>query len=198
MRTYGLKIRMTTKAGGTVLWEGDSILVNKIKFDMNDIRIVMQGLYETVRKRLNELLYVEREVQLPALDLKSVCDNAAELSEGRDFLKGSRNEFTVNGERWMWRRMFAEEAIERDFIAGGLHHVQSRDDIQWNSKKVEDYFRKVRRFKEELQALVHFAAGASARATSLISIQTENGPQRREQGGIFIENGIVDIVPAYD
>ena len=198
MRTYGLKIRMTTKAGGTVSWEGDSILVNKIKFNMDDIRIVVQGLYETVRKRLNDLLYVEREDQLPALDLKSVCDNAAELSEGWNFLKDSRNEFTVDGERWMWRRMFVEEAIERSFIVGGLDHVQSRDDIQWDRKKVEDYFRKVRRFKEELQALVHFAAGAPARATSLISIQTENGPQGRGQRGIFIENGMVDIVTAYD
>ncbi len=198
MRTYGLKIRMTTKAGGTVSWEGDSILVNKIKFNMDDIRTVVQGLYETVRKRLNELLYVDREDELPVLDLKSVCDNAAELSEGWNFLKDSRNEFTVDGERWVWRRLFAEEAIEQDFIIGGLDHVQSRDDIQWNSKKVEDYFRKVRRFKEELQALVHFAAGAPARATSLISIQTENGPQGRGQRGIFVENGMVDIVTAYD
>ena len=198
MRTYGMKIRMTTKAGGTVSWEGESILVNKIKFDMDDIRIVVQGLYETVRIRLNELLYVDRDDALPALDFKSLCDNAAELSEGWNFLKDSRNQFTIDGERWMWRRMFAEKAIEGQFIVGSLDYVQSRDDIQWNEKKVEDYFRKVRRLKEELQALVHLAAGAPARATSLISIQTENGPQGRGQRGIFIDNGMVDIVTGYD
>lgn len=154
MRTYGMKIRMTTKAGGTVSWEGSSILVNKIKFSMDDIRTVVHGLYETVRKRLNELLFVDREDAMPALDLKSLCDNPAELSEGWNFLKDRRNQFSVDGERWMWRRMFAEDVIEKYFIKGGLDHVRDRDDIQWNQTNVEDYFRKVRRFKEELLALV--------------------------------------------
>ena len=34
-RTYGLKMQMTTKAGGTVSWNGETVLVNKI--DMVDI-----------------------------------------------------------------------------------------------------------------------------------------------------------------
>ena len=58
------------------------ILVHKIKFSMDDIRTVVHGLHEMVRKRLNELLFVDREDAMPALDLKTLCNNAAELSEG--------------------------------------------------------------------------------------------------------------------
>ena len=36
---------------------------------------------------------------MPALDLKSLCDNAAEPSEGWNFSKDSRNQFSVDGER---------------------------------------------------------------------------------------------------
>ena len=34
MSTCGMMIRMTTWAGGAVLWEGSSILVNKIRVSM--------------------------------------------------------------------------------------------------------------------------------------------------------------------
>ncbi len=198
LRTYGLKIRMTTKAGGTVAWEGNNVLVNKIRFGMDDIRTVVHGLYETVRSRLQtELLFVDEVNTLPDFDIKSLADNAAELSEGWNFLHDSRNQFAVDGQRWMWRRMFAEQKIEGRFIVGGLEHVESRDDIQWNQKAVEDYFRGVRRFKEECAVLVHLTAGAPARATELISIQVENGLDGRGQRGVFIENGMVDMVTSY-
>lgn len=82
IRTYGLKILMTTKVERTVSWEGGSILVNKIKFSIDDIRTVVQRLYETVHKRVKEIFYVKRHNVLPALDLKLLCDNTAELSEG--------------------------------------------------------------------------------------------------------------------
>ena len=141
MRTYGMKIRMTTKAGGTVPWEGSSILVNKHKFSMENIRTVVHGLYETVRKRLNELLFVGREDAMPALDLARLCDNAVDLSKGLNFLKDCRSQFSVDDERWMWRRMFVESEIEKYFVKGGLDDVRNRDDIQWNRENVEDCFR---------------------------------------------------------
>ena len=198
MRTYGLKIRMTTKAGGTVSWEGSNVLVNKIKFSIDDIRTVVHGLYETARQRLKtKLLLIEGEGELPPLDITSLADNAAELAEGWNFLKDRRNVFAVDGERWMWRRMFEETKIQQQFIIGGLEHVRSREDIQWNRKAVEDYFREVRRFKEELAPLKHMSGGAPGRATELISIQIENGADGRGQRGVFIDNGIVDTVTSY-
>ena len=59
-RTYGLKIRMTTKASGTVAWEGDRVLVNKIRFGIDDIRTVVHGLFEDVSQRFkNELILAD-------------------------------------------------------------------------------------------------------------------------------------------
>lgn len=75
--------------------------------------------------------------------------------------------------------------------------MQSRQDIQWNRKAVEDYFREVRRFKEEVAVLVHMSGGSPARATELISVQTENGPEGRSQRGVFVDNGVVAIVTSY-
>ena len=173
MRTYGLKIRMVTKASGTVSWEGNNILVNKIKFAVDDIRTVVHGLYETTKGRLKELLFIEFDDNLPALDLRRISDNAAELSEGWNFMHDSRNEFPVEGERWMWRRLFNDPVVEDQFVQGSLDGVEGRDDIKWNEKNVKKYFRNVRRFKEELLALVHFSAGAPARATSLLSKMLE-------------------------
>jgi len=197
-RTYGLKIRMTTKAGGTVAWEGDRVLVIKIRFGIDDIRTVVHGLFEEVSQRFErELMLVDQDTILPHLDISSLADNAAELSEGWNFLKDSRNKFPVDGERWMWRRMFAEEKIQARFLSGDLEHVESREEIQWNRKAVEDYFRTYRRFKEECAALVHLTAGSPARATELTSIQVENGPEGRGQRGVFVDNGMVDFVTAY-
>lgn len=197
-RAYGLKIRMTTKASGTVAWMGQSVLVNRIRFSMDDIRTVVHGLHETVNTRLRrELLFIDSEHPLPVLDIGQLADNAAELSEGWNYLRDSRNQFPVDGERWMWRRLFAEDRIERRFVHDSLDAVEGRDDIRWNEKKVEDYFRIVRRFKEEIAVLVHLAAGSHARATELISIQGENGPEGRGQRGVFIENGMVEFVTSY-
>ncbi len=197
-RTYGLKIRMTTKASGTVAWEGQNVLVSRIRFSMDDIRTVVHGLYDTVNARLRkDLLFVSDGHPLPVLDITKLADNAAELSEGWGFLRDSRNKFPIDGERWMWRRSFAEEDIERRFVHNTLDEVEGRDDIRWNEKAVEDYFRSVRRFKEEMAVVVHLTAGSPARATELISIQAENGPEGRGQRGVFIDNGMVEFVTSY-
>lgn len=79
-RTYGLKIRMATKASGTVAWEGQNVLLNRIRFSMDDIRTVVHGSYETVNARLRkELLFVTETHPLPDFDIKKLAHNAAEL-----------------------------------------------------------------------------------------------------------------------
>jgi hypothetical protein len=45
--------------------------------------------------------------------------------------------------------------------------------------------------------LVHFSAGAPARATELLSIRHTNGAEARNQRGVFIDNGTVSFVTAY-
>jgi hypothetical protein len=70
----------------------------------------------------------------------------------------------------MFKRLSKEVELEEKFIQGGLDRVERWDQIQWKQKGVEDYFRRVGRFKEELLALVHLTAGAPARGTEVLSI----------------------------
>ena len=114
-KTYGMKIRFTTKGEGRVAWQdGDRITIDKISFTMGDIRTVVHGLTETVRTRLTqELMFLGPArgdiadsaavpaAMLPALDLAHTFDNAAEMTEGWSFLQDVRNSFAVDGTRWL-------------------------------------------------------------------------------------------------
>jgi len=142
------------------------------------------------------MLEEDGNTQLPELDLGKLFDNAAEMTEGWSFLSDTRNVWAVEGERWMWRRMWEEKKMKKQFTRG-LDRVKSRQDIRWNKKGVEDYLRSVSRFKEELFVLVHLTAGALARGTEVLSIQYKNGRDSRAQRGVFIDRGMVEFVTSY-
>ena len=202
MRTYGMKIRFTTKGEGRVSWVGDMVSIDKISFRLGELRAVVHGLNETLRQKLMKDLMliggnVGKNVKMPELDLQALHDNAAEMAEEWNFTKDPRNEWEVDGKRWMWDRIFKEDGVEKMFVDGGLEHITDRRQIRWNEKGVEDYFRQVRKFKEGLFVLVHMTAGAPARGTEVISIQHENGEFSRAQRGIFIDRGLVQFVTSY-
>jgi hypothetical protein len=46
MRTYGMKIRYSTKRDGRVAWKGEEICIDKISFSKEDLRSVVHGLNE--------------------------------------------------------------------------------------------------------------------------------------------------------
>ena len=99
IRTYGMKIRFSTKGEGRVSWKGEEICIDKTSFSMEELRSVVHGLNESVRKRLMEdLLCVEggREVEerarLPKLDLGELYYNPAELTEDWNFLNDHRSQ----------------------------------------------------------------------------------------------------------
>jgi len=197
-RTYGMRIRYTTKAEGTVSWNGNQVLIDDKKFDMDGIRTVVHGLVEAVRERLHvELMFADDDT-VPAVDISSLADNPAEISEGWSFLNDTRNVFPVDGRRWMWRRLAKEDdGIGERFVEGGFGNVRGWQDIRWKRRAIKQYFQQVRRFKEELMVLVHLSAGAPARATELLSIRHTNGVEARNQRGVFIDNGTVSFVTAY-
>ena len=97
----------------------------------------------------------------------------------------------------MFKRLSRETELRKKFIQGNLDKVERWDQIQWNQKGVEDYFRRVSRFKEELLVLVHLSAGAPARGTEILSIQHTNGEDSRAQRGIFLKDRIVAFVTRY-
>jgi hypothetical protein len=102
-RTYGLRIRSTTKAEGMVSWNSNQILVDDKRFDMDGIRTVVHSLVEAVRDRLYaELMLMLMDGDIaPKVDIGSLADNPVETSEGWSFLNDTRNVFPVDGRRWI-------------------------------------------------------------------------------------------------
>ena len=201
-KMYGMKIRYTTNAEGQVSWEGDdTVLVRKIKFSMDDIRTIVHGLVNVMRRQLVEELLIlnpsddPREWKpesLPKFDNNQVADNHRVLDEGWSFLKDVRNKWAVDGERWMGMRLFDDGPVRDRFIRS-----QDGTFVEWNHDAVTRYLRAIKKFKERLIVLVHMSAGAPARSTELTSIQCENGKYARSQRGIFVDNGLVAFVTAY-
>lgn len=106
-RTYGRRIRESTKASTRVAWAGDMILIDKVAFSIEDIRAVSFRLRETVHKRLfADLLFVsenggEGEELPPPLQLERIVDDIGCTDEGWSFLTDGRNKFAVDGEEWL-------------------------------------------------------------------------------------------------
>jgi len=195
-----MKIRYMTKGEAGISWQGERICIDKISFTMGDIRSVIHGLHAMAERRLSkDILMIEddKTTVIPKVNLDRLFDNAAEMTEGWSFLRDTRNEWGINGERWLWDRMNREERIRRRFRKIDSGEVRHREEIVWNEKGVEDWFREVKRFKEELFVLVHLAGGAPARGIEIISIQHENGESSRAQRGIFIDRGFVQFVTSY-
>ena len=111
-RTYGMKIRYNTTAEGVLEWEGNRILYQQIRFNMEQLRGMVHGMVEEARRDLMELLMLpinaEGEVeagQLPAIDWERLSDNASEERIGWSFLKDIQNKFSVEGQWWLLRRI---------------------------------------------------------------------------------------------
>ena len=202
-KMYGMKIRYTTKAEGQISWEGDdTILVRKVRFSIGDIRSIVHGLHATVRRQLVEDLLLFHNIEshthewpegLPRFDIRKIRDNHRILDEGWNFFKDVRNEWSVNGERWMGQRLFEELEVRQRFV----ENWDAGSSAQFHDDAIATYLRAVKKFKERLIVLVHMSAGAPARSTELISIQCENGKYARSQRGVFVDNGLVVFVTAY-
>ena len=201
-KMYGMKIRYTTKAEGQVSWEGlDRVLVRKIQFSIDDVRGVVHGLVAVTRRQLvEELLLLPavttsgewRPVEMPKIDIHKIRDNHRSIDEGWSLLQDVRNEWPVDGNRWMGLRLGRDEKVRKQFVASTLGAP-----IELSDKAVRQYMRAIRKFKGRLIVLVHMSAGAPARSTELISIQCENGKWARSQRGIFVDSGLVMFVTAY-
>ena len=50
-----------------------------------------------------------RPAAVPRFEIGKVADNHSVLDEGWSFLKDPRNEWPVNGQEWLFLRMFSSE-----------------------------------------------------------------------------------------
>ena len=203
MRTFGLKISFNTKSIARVSWRDgyNEICIDQTSFTMTDLRTVVHGLHETCRARLvHQLMFLSEEEQLPKLELRALFDNPAELVEGWSFFQDRRNTEAfqqIRKDRWLWKRMLNEDSITNQLLQGDPELITSYDQLHFNPVAVEDYFRTVKQFKEELIVLCHLTAGAPARGPELLSVMHENGVDSRAQRGVFLDNGMVELVTSY-
>ena len=113
-RSYGFKIRYTTTAEGCIQWIGDNVLYQQIRFGMSQVRSLVHGLVEEARKELfTELMMVDRNAdgqgqQAPVIDWESMVDNPSESRVGWSFLDDERTKFAVDGQWWLFERIFKE------------------------------------------------------------------------------------------
>lgn len=203
MRTFGLKISMTTKSAARVTWRDghNEVSIDQTSFSMGELRNIVHGLHETCRDRLvKQLMFLSEEEELPQLELEKLSDNPAELAEDWSFFHDIRNSDIlqqVRRDRWLWRRMLEEEEISSQLLQGNLDQVTKHCDLAFSSVGIEDYFRKVKQFKEEMIVLCHLTAGAPARGPELFSVMYENGQDSRAQRAVFIDDGMLELVILY-
>ncbi|KAF9882584.1 hypothetical protein FE257_006232, partial [Aspergillus nanangensis] len=185
-RTYGLKVHYNTTAPGHVTWMNeDRLLYKDISFTMGDFRGLIHGLVTSTRNELNGLLYQSTQ-PLPSIPWDQLYDDPTQSQPGWSFLQDTRTPWPVQGSRWMIDRVRAEPAIQRDFIR--IH--------RFHPPKIQSYFHRVARFKEQLAILLHITAGQPARIPELLSIQHMN-IETSIRRNIFVDDGIVTLVTAY-
>lgn len=78
-RTYGMKIRYNTIAEGVLEWEGNKVLYQRVRFNMEQLRGMMHGLVEETRRDLMELMMLEMNAEgevegLPPIDWERLSD----------------------------------------------------------------------------------------------------------------------------
>ena len=201
-KAYGIAIRDGENVAPRTAWSKseDELRIDDIAFTMDDIRSVVHGVLESARVRLDSLMFINETSgpgQRPPLDIDRLFDNPAETDEDWNFLKDSRSEFSVEGHKWLWKRIQKDDALGLRFTDGASADAACLEDVKWNETGVEEYFRQVRRFKEDLIVLVHMSAGAPARSTELTSITTANPMGGRGRRSVYIERGMVAFVPDY-
>ncbi|KAJ9653968.1 hypothetical protein H2201_009070 [Coniosporium apollinis] len=198
VRTYGLKIRYTTTAQGSIWWEGETLHYQNIEFTMSQYRAWVHGLAEECRRFLAEELIMmkpEEQHQLPAIDWDRLRDNPADLRDGHFFVHDERNKFDVDGEDWLFERIMSDDEKRAQFYRTSPRQGEE-EGLIIKKDGVEAYRRKVGQYKEKEAVIVHLTAGQPARIPELFSLRfcnTVNGGQRN----MSIEGGMVKFVASY-
>jgi hypothetical protein len=158
------------------------------------------------RERLAELLFIPHEDRLPEIPMRRLRDNQGNREAGWSFCREEENGAVfakaglgADGERWLWRRLMrdGEEAMQETFFEPISDAVRRWEDIPWKPHGIWEYFERVKTFKEELIVLYHLSAGAPGRGPEVMSIPFKNDPDGLVHRGIFVHDGMVELVSEY-
>jgi superfamily II DNA or RNA helicase len=188
LRAYGMKAAFSTNQEGLVEWDGETLLYGQLQFSMDDFRAFVHGLHHAVRALLETELLLARTARLdsPAVLLAPLRDDPRQASAGWCFLQDRRNQFPVEGDRWLWQQVQTHPLLRTKFFP------PERSDAESWPPGVQAYFSSLAEFRTKLLLLVHLTAGQPARGTELLSVRFRN----TTEGGyrnIFLESGLLNI-----
>ncbi len=115
-------------------------------------------------------------------------DNPCEIRVGWSFLDDERSRFEVDGQWWMYERMFKEQKLREHFL--GADPAEP-----FKKGRAAEYQDSIDRFRELLLFLIHVSSQPPC-TPELLGLRWKNS----NQGGvrnIIIENGMVGCVAAY-
>lgn len=198
-RSYGFKIRYTTTAEGSIDWEGDRILYQKIKFNMTQLRDMVGGLVEEARGDLMKLMMIPTgangevdETYIPPINIERLEDDCSEDKVGWSFLDDPRNRWSVDGQQWLLNRVCTEARLKGEWEKKGAP-VNANP---YRTEAVRAYRELIEQFQEKMLMIFHIVGGQPPRAPEIIGMRycnTINGGIRN----IFIHKGMVCFVAAY-
>ena len=217
-RTYGMKVRYTTAVAGAVQWERHSVLYRQLSFSMDQLRSMVHGLVSEAGQLLFQQLLLmpvaadsgEADLtQLPQLHLDSMRDQPSQSQVGWSFLKDTRSRFDVEGEWWLFQRIYEQPALGKQFLKAGGTSTRARASARasarssagsqeptLNPKAVLQYERCIERFLELLLLCMHLSGGQPARTPEILGLRWRNTAQGGTRN-IFIEDGLVAFVASY-
>jgi hypothetical protein len=190
-RSYGMKIRYTTTAEGCIQWIGDTVLYQKMRFGISQFRSMIQGVVEEAREELfGNLMKVDIQdpSKIPSINWDHMFDNPSESRVGWSFLDDERSKFEVDGQWWLYERMYQEQHLRE-------HFMDETPDQPFKKEAAYEYQQSINRFRELLLFLMHLSS-QPPRAPEILGLRWKN----TGQGGvrnIFIEDGLVAYVAAY-
>ena len=205
LRTYGLTIRYDTTEAGQVDWHGERVLFGDIEFTMSALRGMAFGMIEECRRLLFRgllLLDVDRHGELtkqgkatvPAIPWRDLVDNPSQRRAGWNVFMDKRNKFPVDGQTWLWDRIWTEEGLFREFVE---ESGSAQDDqVMWRETRLRQYRKEIGQFRELLLVLTHMLCGQGSRGSEVLTLQHRNGDDNTLRG-MFIEDGLVAMVTAY-
>ena len=110
-RTYRMKIRYNTTAEGVLEQEGNKVLYQGFRFNIEQLRGMVHGLVEETRRDLMDLMMLEMnakgevEVRLLPIDQERLSDIPSKEKVGQSFLKDVQNKFAVDRKQQLLKRI---------------------------------------------------------------------------------------------
>jgi hypothetical protein len=201
-RQVARKIASNTTGTGFIIWTEDCqrVAYHDISLTMGDLRAFVATQVNLAQRDLEGLLTLHEEESrrevVPLLQLYKLEDNHANNQGGWSFLNDTRNAGALRCGKSGAGQWLMDRVIENEWLSDEFLYLGKNSQIQWQKKRVEEYFQEVELFLERLLLLVHITSGQPARGTEMLTLRHTNTSHGHHRS-IFIENGLVGTVTSY-